>query len=77
MNELNQMLVQVSDSYYGFIIAATQYAQKSPRRTQAIINYIKNNPSSTTSDILYFISHQPDFYEDASRVLSFDTNRTL
>ena len=64
MNELTKMLNNVSDSYYDFVIATLTYAKKKESRMRLLKEFILNNPGTTTSEILSFISEQPDFYED-------------
>ena len=68
MDELKTLLNQVEDTYYDFVVAVLQYAKKKQSRTEVVVEYIKKNPKANTSDILEFISDQPDFYEDAAFV---------
>ncbi|MBQ8084737.1 MAG: hypothetical protein IJ232_01365 [Lachnospiraceae bacterium] len=65
MQELTRMLNDVSDSYYDFVVAMLHYAKKS-NHLDIMKKYIIDNPSATTSDIIGFVSDQPDFYEDAA-----------
>ena len=59
-------LNNVADSYYGFIVAVLTYVKNKESRLEIVENYIDNNPSALSSDILEFISEQDDFYEDAA-----------
>ena len=64
MNELTKMLNNVSDSYYDFVVAALSYAKKKEPRIQLLKDFLSNNPDTTSSEVLSFISEQQDFYED-------------
>lgn len=59
-------LNNVTDSYYGFIVAVLTYVKNKESRLQAVDNFINNNPTALSTDILEFISAQDDFYEDAA-----------
>lgn len=61
-------LNNVVDSYYGFVVAVLTYVKKKESRLEAVKNFMNNNPSALSSDILEFISGQDDFYEDAAYV---------
>lgn len=64
MKELKMLLANVSDSYYDFVEGVVLYAKKSNQHTLLVTNYIKQNPDATSSDIIEFISDQPDFMDD-------------
>ena len=64
MTELKDMLTRVKDSYFDFVIGILAYAGKNKNRLETVTNYIKDNPDLTASDIIYFVSSQPDFYDD-------------
>ena len=64
MTELKEMLIRVKDSYFDFVIGILAYAGKNKNRLETVTKYIKDNPDLTTSDIIYFVSCQPDFYDD-------------
>ena len=66
MNELSALLNRVEDSYFDFVSAMLHYAEKKPARLEALLHYIKTNPEAKSSDIIRFVSDQPDFYEDAA-----------
>ena len=59
-------LNNVADSYYGFVVAVLTYVKNKESRLEVVENYMNDNPSALTSDILEFISKQDDFYEDAA-----------
>lgn len=64
MEELMTRLKNVPDTYEDFIIGITTYAKKKPERLQKVLNFLKEHDNLTTSDIVYFVSTQPDFQED-------------
>ena len=66
MGELAALLNQVEDSYFDFISAMLHYAQKTESRQTLLIDYLKNHPEAKSSDVIRFVSDQPDFYEDAA-----------
>ncbi len=55
MDELKQLLLQVSDSYSDFVHGVLLHARDNPGRLDDIIQHIKDNPEETTSDILGWI----------------------
>jgi len=59
-------LNNISDSYYDFVAAVLTYVNNKKSRLEVVENYMDNNPSALSSDILEFISKQDDFYEDAT-----------
>lgn len=59
-------LNNVADSYYGFVVAVLTYVKNKESRLEVVEDFINNNPSALSSDILEFISEQDDFYEDAA-----------
>lgn len=59
-------LNNVVDSYYGFVVAVLTYVKNKESRLEVVENYMNNNPSALSSDILEFISEQEDFFEDAA-----------
>lgn len=66
MKELIILLTSIEDSYSDFVFAMQNYAKKKPLRLEVLVNYIKNNPQANSSDVIKFVSEQPDFFEDAS-----------
>lgn len=59
-------LNNVVDSYYGFVVAVLTYVKNKEARLEVVERFMDENPSALTSDILEFITEQPDFYEDAA-----------
>lgn len=77
MNELTAMLYDVTDSYYDFVIGVSAYAKKSPTRTDAVKGFICNHPDALSSDIIEFVSNQPDFYDDAEKILGVAPDKKM
>ena len=63
MEELTKKLKDVDRSYPDFVEAVLLYVEKKAARLIAVEGYLDSNPDVTASDILEFISDQPDFYE--------------
>ena len=68
MNELAALLNNIEDSYFDFVSAILHYAEKKPARLEAVLGYIKENPDIKSSDVVKFVSDQPDFFEDAAYI---------
>lgn len=66
MEELVTRLREVEDSYEDFVGAISQYARKKSSRLKAVLEYMNSNPDANSSDIIYFVSSQEDFFEDAA-----------
>lgn len=66
MEELISILNNLNNSYDDFVTAITHYASKKPSRLEAVLAFLKANPDVTTSDVVKFVSDQPDFMEDAA-----------
>lgn len=64
MNELKMLLLNMEDSYYDFVEATLGYARTNEKHILLLVDYIKENPSAKTSDVIKFISDQPDFMDD-------------
>lgn len=56
MEDFAIKLNNVTDSYYGFVIAVLTYVNKKDSRLKAVDSFMNNNPSALSSDILEFIS---------------------
>lgn len=66
LDTLRDKLRVVKDWYWEFEVAVINYAKKNPERMTNVLIFMISKPEATTSDILEFISNQPDFYEDAA-----------
>ncbi|MBP5276535.1 MAG: hypothetical protein J6Z07_07070 [Lachnospiraceae bacterium] len=66
MKELKEILENIEDSYSDFVDAICHYAQKKSTRLEVLLAYLKANPDVKSSDVVKFVSDQPDFAEDAA-----------
>lgn len=66
VSELAKLLWQIKDAYWSYVVGVTLYAKKTPERMKTVIEYVKSHMDATTSDIVWFISNQPDFHDDAA-----------
>lgn len=53
MDELENLLIQVPDVYDDFVLGMKLYAKKYGTR-EAVVDFLKNNPNASTSDVLKF-----------------------
>ncbi len=68
LKELKSKLLQIEGCYYSFVVGIMVYAEKKQSRVDAIADFLEKNPDVSTSDVVEFISNQPDFYEDSAPV---------
>lgn len=68
MGELSALLNEIEDSYFDFVSAILHYAEKKPERQEVLLNFLHANPSAMSSDVVRFVSDQPDFHEDAAHM---------
>ncbi|MCR5322931.1 MAG: hypothetical protein K6E85_06650 [Lachnospiraceae bacterium] len=68
MDELKELLIKVKDSYFDFILGMLNYAGKKQSRCEMLTKFLKDNPDITTSDVIKYISDQPDFFDDAAPI---------
>ena len=59
-------LYNVDRSYPEFVEAVECYASKKTERMEKVQRFLEENPQANSSDVLGFISMQPDFMEDAA-----------
>lgn len=64
MTNLAIRLQNVPYSYFEFVDSVLAYAKIKPSHFELIVNYLDHNPSATSSDVIYLISSQPDFFDD-------------
>ena len=64
MDSLKIKLLEVSDSYYDFVVACLTYAKKKDSRVKILSKFLDENPQATSSEVLSFIINQDDFDED-------------
>ena len=64
LEEMEEILLGVNDSYEGFIKAVLNYVEKNDKRFETVSEYLVENPEALSADILEFISDQDDFYDE-------------
>ena len=74
MKELIARLREIPDSYIGFMAGVVIYTSRSADGMKAVTDYMDANENLTTSDIVKFISEQPDFHDYAVRTGCSDYN---
>ena len=68
LEALRTRLLHMEGVYHSFIVGIMVYAEKKQSRIDAIARFLDENSDATTSDVVGFVSDQPDFYEDAAPV---------
>lgn len=68
MERLIHRLNVIPNSYFEFVDSVVDYARLKESHFDIIMEYLDNNPTATPSDIIKFISFQPDFFEDSAPV---------
>ena len=53
-DEVKKLLENVSDTYYDFVEGALIEAEKDESYAEKLIDYLKNNPDATTSEIIKY-----------------------
>lgn len=65
---LYNRLAGISDAYPDFIIGILIHVSHKPSRMQALLNYLDRYPNATSSDVVEFVSFQPDFFDDDRQI---------
>lgn len=52
MEELTELLKNVSDSYYDFVVGICRYVRNVDNGVQMMIDYIKEHPDAKSDDII-------------------------
>ncbi|HAL02773.1 MAG TPA: hypothetical protein DCP07_05390 [Lachnospiraceae bacterium] len=68
MKELLDKLYSLSNVYEDFIYGTVDYAKEKPEHLKVLLDYLRNNDNLTTSDVVYFIMIQPDFFDDSAEL---------
>ena len=64
MEELKELLINVSDSYYDFVESMLDEATKSNMRKNRLIEFLTNNPETTTNEVLAYVVDDLGLYND-------------
>ena len=55
MEELEKLLLNVSDTYDDFVFGVMNAVKRDPEGRQMLIDFIKNNPEKDSSDIMDYM----------------------
>lgn len=66
MEQLISRLNLMKDSYYEFVDSVADYAEKSREHYELIMHFLDDNQFATPSDVIKYISFQPDFFADSA-----------
>lgn len=64
MEELISRLNALPNSYFEFVDSVIDYVEEKEEHLNLIIGFLDSNPSATPSDVLRYITFQPDFFGD-------------
>lgn len=70
MTDLIRKISDIEDVYDDFILGVINYAKRNPEHIKLLNDYIDNHPHLSTSDVVYFISTQPDFHSYSATIIS-------
>ena len=73
MEQLIQKLNSIPNSYFEFVDSVVDYAQIKNDHMTLVLDFLEGNPDATPSDVIKFISYQPDFFDDSAPVDSLQT----
>lgn len=65
MEQLIERLNRIPDSYFEFVDSVVDYARNKESHFKLVMEFLDSNPDATPSDIIKFISFQPDFFTDS------------
>lgn len=63
MDELYERLNTIPDSYFAFVLGIVSYVKMKPSRLDVVLTFLRDNENAKSSDVVKFISEQPDFNE--------------
>ena len=64
MDQLITKLNQIPNAYYEFIDSTVEYASAKTEHLSILLNFLDEKNDASVTDVLRFISHQPDFFDD-------------
>ena len=66
MEEIIKKLETIPNAYFAFIAGVNTYIKDNPDRQRRLLEFLNtSNGDLTTSDVIKFISDQPDFFDDS------------
>lgn len=64
MDTLISRLNSIPNAYFEFIDSVADYAEIKPEHLTLLMGFLDENPAATVTDVLKFISDQPDFFDN-------------
>ena len=64
MDELKELLINVSDSYYDFVVSILSFAKKKDGRADQLTKFMKTHPEAQTSEIIEYVSKEMDLMSE-------------
>lgn len=64
MDKLISRLNSIPNAYFEFVDSVVDYAEINEAHLQILLRFLDEHDLATPSDIIEFISSQPDFYDD-------------
>lgn len=68
MDILISRLNAIPNAYFEFIDSVVDYAESKNTHLQLVLKFLDDNIGATPSDVIKFISSQPDFFDDDAPV---------
>ena len=69
MERLKELLDNVYDSYYDFVVGVLGYAKKSNDNLEEMTTYLEQHPDAGSSEIIEFMISRDNYYEYAQRIV--------
>ena len=63
MEELYNRLNSFPGAHFGFVMGVISYVKQKPDRLKKVMEYLNSSDSLSKSDVILFISTQPDFFD--------------
>ena len=75
MDRLIELLNNISDSYYDFVVGVANYAKIKDDNCDAMISFIENNPQALSSEVLEYMISRKDYYDHAQIITRIDESK--
>lgn len=72
MDTLISKLNLLPDSYFEFVDSIVDYAKEKEEHLDLLLNYLNDHPFASPSDIIKYITIQPDFFDSDAPVDDYD-----
>lgn len=64
MKELIAKLNAIPNSYFEFVDSTVAYAKRDSSHLEKLNAFLRENTTASVTDVIYFMSCQPDFFDD-------------